>query len=77
MIKLSIIIPYYKTLNYTTDLLLELDKQITNEVEVLTIEDMTGDMFHYIKKGNIYRLEENSGEAGRTKKVGIENPKAE
>ena len=51
MIKLSIIIPYYKTLNYTTDLLLELDKQITNEVEVLTIDDGTGDMLPYIKNG--------------------------
>lgn len=37
--KLSIIIPYYKTLNETIKLLKTLEKQITNVVEVIIIDD--------------------------------------
>lgn len=37
--KLSIIIPYYNTKLFTDELLAVLDKQITNEVEVILIDD--------------------------------------
>lgn len=37
--KLSIIIPYYNTPKYTTELLEVLDKQVNDEVEVLLIND--------------------------------------
>lgn len=37
--KLSIIIPYYNTEEYTNELLKVLDNQITNEVEVILIDD--------------------------------------
>lgn len=39
MIKLSLIIPYYNTYNYTMKLLKELQLQITDEVEVILIND--------------------------------------
>lgn len=39
MKKLSIIIPYYNTKEYTDKLLDILDKQITNEIEILLIDD--------------------------------------
>lgn len=39
MIKLSIIIPYYDTYNYTIKLLRELQIQITDEVEVILVDD--------------------------------------
>ena len=37
--KLSIVIPYYNTEEYTNELLAVLDNQITNEVEVILIDD--------------------------------------
>lgn len=56
--KLSIIIPYYKTLNETIKLLKTLEKQITNNVEVIIIDDGCNetelDLVHgreYIQKG--------------------------
>ena len=39
MIKLSIIIPYYETYNYTIKLLRELQIQVTDEVEVILVDD--------------------------------------
>jgi glycosyltransferase involved in cell wall biosynthesis len=39
MIKLSLIIPYYNTYEYTVKLLKELQLQITDEVEVILIDD--------------------------------------
>jgi hypothetical protein len=39
MIKLSIIIPYYDTYNYTIKLLRELQIQLTDEVEVILVDD--------------------------------------
>ena len=39
MIKLSLIIPYYNTYEYTIKLLKELQLQITDEVEVILIDD--------------------------------------
>lgn len=39
MIKLSIIIPYYETYNYTIKLLRELQIQATDEVEVILVDD--------------------------------------
>ena len=77
MVKLSIIIPYYKTKEYTIELLDQLKEQITNEVEVLVIDDGTDDMLPYIKNTTIYRLEKNSGNASRPRNVGLDNAKGE
>ena len=37
--KLSIIIPYYNTLEYTNELLEGLQKQITDECEIILVDD--------------------------------------
>ena len=47
-ILLTIIIPYYKTLDYTKKLMSILEPQLNNNVEVIIIDDGTGDDFSYI-----------------------------
>lgn len=39
MIKLSLIIPYYNTENYTDDLLMTLEPQVTKECELILVDD--------------------------------------
>lgn len=39
MVKLSIVIPYYETFDLTYNLLMKLLEQLTNEVEILLIDD--------------------------------------
>lgn len=62
MIKLSIIIPYYETYEYTYKLLKELSIQITDEVEVILIDDGCNekrlDSFDFVK---ITHLDKNYG----------------
>ena len=62
MIKLSIIIPYYDTYEYTEKLLKELAIQITDEVEVILIDDGCNetrlDQFDFVK---ITHLDKNYG----------------
>ena len=62
MIKLSIIIPYYKTYEYTYKLLRELEIQVTDEVEVILIDDGCHetrlDEFKFVK---ITHLDKNYG----------------
>lgn len=62
MIKLSIIIPYYNTYEFTYKLLRELQIQVTDEVEVILIDDGCNetrlDQFEFIK---ITHLPEHKG----------------
>ncbi|MBO7615100.1 MAG: glycosyltransferase family 2 protein [Bacilli bacterium] len=62
MIKLSIIIPYYETYDYTYKLLRELSIQVTDEVEVILIDDGCNetrlDQFDFVK---ITHLEKHCG----------------
>lgn len=62
MIKLSIIIPYYNTYNLTYKLLRELQLQVTDEVEVILIDDGCHeerlDQFEFVK---ITHLDKNYG----------------
>lgn len=72
MIKLSIIIPYYQTYEYTYKLLKELSIQITDEVEVILIDDGCHenrlDQFDFVK---ITHLDKNYG-ASHAWNVGID-----
>ena len=72
MIKLSIIIPYYKTFDYTYKLLKELSIQVTNEVEVILIDDGCNetrlDEFGFVK---ITHLDKNYG-ASHAWNVGLD-----
>lgn len=63
MIKLSIIIPYYKTYEETTKLLNGLIPQLTEETEVFLIDDGCHEerLDEYKEKINIIHLEENHG----------------
>lgn len=63
MIKLSIIIPYYKTYEETIKLLDGLIPQLTNETEVFLIDDGCNEerLDTYKDKINIIHLEENHG----------------
>lgn len=63
MIKLAIIIPYYKTYDETKKLMDILIPQITDETEVFLIDDGCHDerLDQYKEKINIIHLEENHG----------------
>lgn len=63
MIKLSIIIPYYKTYELTVKLLDQLIKQLTDEVEVFLVDDGCHEkrLDEYEENINIIHLEENHG----------------
>lgn len=63
MIKLSIIIPFYKTTELTIKLLEQLQSQLTDEVEVFLIDDGCNEerLDKFKDKINIIHLEENKG----------------
>ena len=69
--KLSIIIPYYNTEPYTDELLDKLDPQITDDVEVILIDDCSPTPYHskypWLK---IYRNRKNQGPA-KTRNIGL------
>ncbi len=80
MVKLSIIIPYYNTPKYTEKLLEELEKQITDEVEVLIIDDFSNEKLKidYEKKWlRYFRLNKNSNGASKPRNIGLDNAKGE
>lgn len=62
MIKLSIIIPYYQTYDYTIKLLKELEIQKTEEVEVILVDDGCNETrFDIFKYATIIHLDKNYG----------------
>lgn len=77
MIKLSIIIPYYQTYDLTYKLLRELSIQITDEVEIILVDDGCNekrlDQFTFAK---IIHLDKNYG-ASHAWNVGIKEAKGE
>ena len=72
-IKLSIIIPYYDTLELTQKLLLQLGKQVNEEVEVILIDDGSHEYnlpnFEYLYT---LHLPENSGNASVPRNIGLD-----
>lgn len=72
MIKLSIIIPYYKTLSYTKKLMQVLEPQLTDEVEVLIIDDGCGEIELDELPAFTIHLGENSGGASVPRNVGLD-----
>lgn len=78
--KLSIVIPYYNTYEYTRDLLVMLKSQLTPEIEILIIDDGCNEKeLDRFKKKNIriYHLKKNSGGASKPRNNGIEKAKGE
>lgn len=74
LIKLSIIIPYYKTYELTLKLLDNLTKQLTDEAEVILIDDGCHEERLDKYDINIIHLEENTG-LSHARNVGIKNAK--
>lgn len=76
MIKLSIIIPYYNAEEYTRELLAALEPQITDEVEVILVDDGSKVPFQTDKTWvKIYRKE--NGGCASARNVGIEHSQGE
>lgn len=70
MIKLSIIIPYYNAENYIGELLGVIDKQITEEVEVILVDDGSAEPFRTEYKWcQVYRKE--NGGCASARNVGL------
>lgn len=74
MIKLSIIIPYYDTLEYIRNLLVMLKKQMTNEIQIIVVDDGCNEKeLDRFGKGNItiIHLPQNSGGASKPRNIGL------
>ena len=72
MIKLSLIIPYYNTYDYTIKLLKELRIQKTNEVEIILIDDGCNETKLDEIKATVIHLKENSGGASVPRNKGLD-----
>lgn len=71
LIKLSIIIPYYDRPNYIKRLLEVLEPQLTNETELIIVDDCSPIPLDY----PCIRLNENSGGASIPRNVGLDKAK--
>ena len=79
-IKLSIIIPYYKTLESTFKLMSVLSSQLNDNVEIIIVDDGCNQKeLDKWKRENIHiiHLPENSGGASVPRNVGLDNAKGE
>ena len=70
---LSIIIPYYKTLELTRELIRVLKPQLTEEVEVIIVDDGCNEEKLDKLGVRVIHLPENSGNASTPRNIGIEN----
>ena len=73
--KLSIIIPYYDTYEYTEKLMDVLIPQLNDKVEVFIIDDGCNDtrLDKYISSNvRVWHLPENSGGASKPRNVGLD-----
>lgn len=75
--KLSIIIPYYKTLEFTKQLLDTLIPQLKNNVEIIVVDDGCNEKELEEYPITVVHLPFNSGVAGVPRNVGIELAKGE
>ncbi len=70
--KLSIITPFYNTINETKRLASILEPQLTNEVEWIIIDDGTNEHELDTLNANVIHLTSNSGNASRPRNVGLD-----
>ena len=75
--KLSIIIPYYKALKYTKELMKVLEPQLTDDVEIIIVDDGCNEKALDKFKAKVIHLEKNSGSASTPRNVGIDNSSGE
>ena len=74
--KLSIIIPYYKTLDLTEKLLNKLNKQKTEDIEIILVDDSQDGQIFMNKVDKYIFNKENQGGAG-SRNIGIANSEGE
>ena len=74
-ILLSIIIPYYKTLQETKELFKILEPQLNDKVEVLLIDDGCNEKELDNFKAKVIHLEKNSGNASKPRNIGLDKAK--
>ena len=75
--KLSIITPYYKTLEHTKELAKVLVPQLTNEVEWIIIDDGCNELKLDNLGAKVIHLEYNTGNASVPRNIGIDESKGE
>lgn len=75
--KLSIITPYYKTLEYTKKLAEVLTPQLTEDIEWIIVDDGTNEKELDKLKARVIHLKENSGGASKPRNIGIDNAEGE
>ena len=73
--KLSIITPYYKTLNETLELAKILEPQLTKEVEWIIVDDGCKEKELDNIKAKVIHLDKPSGNASKPRNVGLDNAK--
>ena len=71
--RLSIITPYYKTLEETKELAKVLEPQLTDEIEWIIVDDGCHEKELDKLKAKVIHLKENSGVAGKPRNVGLDN----
>ena len=72
---ISIIIPYYKTLDLTKRLFEVLTPQLTEEIEVIIVDDGCNEKELDNLGVKVIHLPENSGNASKPRNVGLDNAK--
>lgn len=75
--KLSIITPYYNTLEYTKRLAEVLEPQLNENIEWIIVDDGCNEKDLDKLKARVIHLEKNSGGASKPRNVGIDNAKGE
>lgn len=71
--KLSIIIPYYETYEYTKRLFEVLEPQIDKNVEIIIVDDGCNEKELEKLNAKVIHLKENSGGASKPRNVGLDN----
>lgn len=72
-VKLTLITPYYKTLNETKELANILEPQLTDEVEWIIIDDGCNETELDNLPAKVIHLENNSGNASIPRNIGLDN----
>lgn len=75
--KLSIITPYYKTLEYTKRLAEILEPQLTEDIEWIVVDDGCNEKELDKLKAKVIHLPTNSGAAGKPRNVGLDHATGE
>lgn len=75
--KLSIITPYYNTLEYTLKLAEVLEPQLTNEIEWIIVDDGCHEEKLDSLKAKVIHLQKNSGGASKPRNTGLDNATGE